>query len=176
MNQNSKILTRGVLTLQGLSKTIKIWWTPEQIRDWQKNHSKYLIDSYSRLKTTPYSMIEFESCDFGNLEFTDEKCASDSFLVKESTLLFHHLTSNQLPFPLGTMHDLFDYPSTLIGLLRPIDHEVTFFDYSGYFNYQFLKEDRADISQYLSNSKVWKSSNFNDEDFFIAEYSRLSLT
>ncbi|TDQ15212.1 hypothetical protein DFQ04_3098 [Algoriphagus boseongensis] len=172
MSENSKILYRGSLKIEGISRGIKLWWTEEQIRQWKKIESKSLSDDYVRIKTTPYSMVEFEPCNFERIEFTDEICEAESSIVKESTLWFNHYFSNLIPIPKGSMYDVYTYPCVLIGVNRGIDHDVSYFDYTGYFNFQFLKEDKVDIGQYLKDSNLFDNSRFDLDDFTIVEYSK----
>ena len=126
-----------------------------------------------RIKTTPYSMVEFEPCNFKKIEFTDEKCEADSSIVKESTQWFNHYFSNSIPIPKGSMFDMYPYPCVLIGVNRGFDHDVSYFDYTGYLNYQFLKEDKVDIGQYLENPNLFDNSRFDLDDFTIVEYSKI---
>jgi hypothetical protein len=170
MTKASLTLYRGGLNVSGLSKPIKIWWTGQQVRQWRENEYKYLADDYMRIKTTPYSMVEFLASDFQNIEFSDEKADTESSLVKESTLWYNYYFSNRIPIPNGTMNDLYPYPCVLLGFNRPIDHEISYFDYTGYFNYQFLKEDKKDIVQSFDHFEIF-NSRFDIEDFTIAEYS-----
>lgn len=171
MSNVSLTVFRGALTVSGLNKPIKLWWTVEQIRDWAENKYKYLKDDFLRIETTPYSMIEVDSRDFEKIDFTDERCNADSLIVRESTLWFQFYNSNRIPVPLGTMNDEYDYPCVLLGFNQTFTDDISFFDYSGYFNFRFLEEENKDILDYLSDQEVFRYSGINLEDFTIAEYS-----
>lgn len=173
MSNSSLTLYRGSLSVSGINKPIKLWWTVEQIREWAENKSKYLEGDFLRIETTPYSMIEVNSRDFEKIDFTDERCIADSFIVRESTLWFQFYNSNRIPVPLGTMNDAYDYPCVLLGFNQTFTDDINFFDYSGYFNFRFMEVENKDILDYLSDQEIFRYSGFNLEDFTIAEYSRL---
>ncbi|WP_100629813.1 hypothetical protein [Algoriphagus formosus] len=171
MKNNSFTVFRGELSIAGIAKPVKLWWTKEQIMDWVKNKSKYLDQDFLRIKTTPYSMIEVNSRDFEKIDLIDERCNADSFIVRESTLWFQFYKANRIPVPLGTMNDEYDYPCVLLGFNQTFTGDINYFDYTGYFNFKFLEEDKMDILEFLSHPEEFRYSGFNLEDLTVAEYS-----
>lgn len=165
------ILKRGKLKLSSLVKPITIWWSDEQIEFWSKNEEHLLGKEFPRIQTTPYSIVEFPFDEFESFEITDESAEINSFLVKESTIYYKWSIYNNLPIPKGGMGGFYEYPITLLGLQTPINPEAKFFDFSGYVNYQFLKEDNASFVDFINKESNCYRSKFKEEFFSIAEYS-----
>lgn len=175
MTMPSIILKRGKLKLTSLVRPITIWWSDEQIEFWAKNHYHLLGNEYPRIQTTPYSIVEFPFDEFESLEMTDESAAINSYLVKESTLYYKWSIHNMLPIPNGGMAGFYEYPITLLGLQTPINPEAKFFDFSGYVNYQFLKEDKVSFVDFITKESNCYPSKFEEEYFSIAEYSNFYI-
>lgn len=164
-------LYRGKLKLSVLAKPITIWWSEDQIEFWEKGKHHLLGKEFPRIQTTPYSIVEFPFDEFESLEMTDESAGVESFLVKESTIYYKWSIHNMLPIPNGGMAGFYEYPITLLGIKTPIYPEAKFFDFSGYVNFQFLKEDQASFVDFITRESNCYQSKFEEEYFAVAEYS-----
>ncbi|MDI1324845.1 MAG: hypothetical protein PSV36_19030 [Algoriphagus sp.] len=148
-----------------------MWWTEIQISLWDEESN--LVTEFCRIKSTPFSILEFDSDLFKSLEVTDEIRHENSPEITNSTLFRKYLYQHKLPIPSGSFNGFYDYPLSLMGYYDKVLKEIKYYDFSSFVNLEYLKEMNCSVDDYFLSSNEWDCSAFDEDQFFLMEYSRL---
>lgn len=169
------VLRKVLVDLHGLDKPLEFWWDDEMLKTFESlllNDRKSII----RAPNTPSSIVEFEIQAFRNFQVTNTTDVILKGRCLHLTNISNFFCDLNLPFPTHRFNDEFEFPITLICLLKNSNKTASLIDYSNYINLDLLKANGLTLKETLIDSIPVNSNSPNRPKILFAEYTSLAYT
>ncbi len=151
---------------------IVLWWTDDQIMDWETKKENLSLQSKTfRIKSTPFSYLEFEGDNFISIILMVENQVDTNLDLSKETQFLKYLNLNRLPVPTCTFNEEFDFPISLIAYRN--GHRHNFFDLSNYVTLNYLIENGISFKECINDCNDWTIKDFKTDNLTFIEYSKI---
>lgn len=165
----SPVLRKVLVNLEGMDQPLEFWWDDEMLNKFEsiieKNDNRIL-----RAPNTPCSIVEFNLTSLINFRITSITEVLFKGNCFKSTNFFKYYHGLNIPVPLSTFNEEFEFPLTLICLLNKKTRSPFSIDFSNYINLDYLKNKELSMEDVFMEKDNFALTNRFEPKIIFAEF------